>query len=220
MDRLELTGDPIPVLEGVRVHPGTGLAQFAVAANGSLVYLPTRVAPSGSALVWMDRQGNEEPVAAERRPYASVQLSPDGRRLMTEALDPENTDVAIYALARDTPTRFTFDPAPDRHPIWTPAGDRVVFMSPRHGDGPPNLYWKAADGTGQVERLTTNPYGQIPLSFSRSGGTLAFSQIHTGSTGYVGLLSTVLGNGLLCCLKLGTDLLAGKSPDLFSENKL
>ena len=28
----------------------------------------------------------------------------------------------------------------------------------------------------------------------------------------------MLGNRLLCCLKLGTDLLAGDSPDLFSEN--
>ena len=41
LNRLQVTGDPVPVLEGVRVG-GSGFAQFAVADNGSLVYVRGR----------------------------------------------------------------------------------------------------------------------------------------------------------------------------------
>ena len=90
VDRLELTGDPIRVLEAVRVHPGTGLAQFAVAANGSLVYVPTGVAPSGSTLVWVDRRGDTIAVEAHRKTYGerprratTPSLNEFGRRFST-----------------------------------------------------------------------------------------------------------------------------------------
>ena len=37
-----------------------------------------------------------------------------------------------------------------------------------------NLYWKAADGSGAVERLTTSTRSQTPASWSPDGTTLAF----------------------------------------------
>jgi hypothetical protein len=39
-DRLEVTREPTPVLEGVRVPTG-GLADFALSEDGSLVYVPS-----------------------------------------------------------------------------------------------------------------------------------------------------------------------------------
>lgn len=75
-DRLEVTGDPVPVLEGVITHP-LGAAHFSVAADGSLVYLSGGgSAFSESTLVWVDRQGNEiyarPPGSAELRHPTSV----------------------------------------------------------------------------------------------------------------------------------------------------
>ncbi|MDA2939026.1 DUF3883 domain-containing protein [Acidobacteria bacterium AH-259-A15] len=49
----------------------------------------------------------------------------------------------------------------------------MVFSSNREG-GQYNLFWKAADGTGQVERLTTSPNSQYPYSFSSDGKRLVF----------------------------------------------
>ena len=46
--------------------------------------------------------------------------------------------------------QLTFDAAIDDFPLWTPDGARVVFRSTRDDGG---LFWKAADGTGQVEQL-------------------------------------------------------------------
>ena len=78
--------------------------------------------------------------------------------------EADNVDVVIYDVARDTPTRLTFDSGRDDFPAWTPDGQRVVFASNR-GEGF-DLYWKAADGTGEVERLTTSPNLHAPSSWA------------------------------------------------------
>ena len=70
---------------------------------------------------------------------------------------------------------LTFDPAVDERPRWTLGGQRVVFASGR--DGVANLYWKAADGTGEVERLTESQEIQAPYSWSSDGTQLL---IHDG----------------------------------------
>jgi len=66
----------------------------------------------------------------------------------------------------------------DSSPVWTPDGRRIVFDSGRVGPSP-NLFWKAADGTGQVERLTTSPNNQSAYSFSPDGKRLVFSDFAT-----------------------------------------
>ena len=78
-----------------------------------LAYVPGAFGVAVRQLVWVDREGDEELVAAEPRSYTGVALSPDGGRAVIEATDPENIDLVIYDVARDTPTRFTFDPGDD-----------------------------------------------------------------------------------------------------------
>ena len=179
IDGLQTAGGPVSLVEGIAravadAGGNTAAANYGVSVGGSLVYLTSEAAIAARQLVWVDRDGNEELVAADPRPYNSVRLSPDGRRVVTSVGDPANTDVVVYDLVRDTPTRLTFDPAADTDPIWTPDGERVVFASAR--DGSPNLFVKAADGTGEVERLTTSENRQWPSSFSPDGQTLVFGE--------------------------------------------
>jgi serine/threonine-protein kinase len=61
LDRLALVGPPVPALEGVAVDAATG-AQFAAAANGTLVYLPAQVASDEAPISWMDRAGKTTPL--------------------------------------------------------------------------------------------------------------------------------------------------------------
>ena len=186
LDRLAVTGDPVPVVEAVMTKL-SGAVNFSLAGDGSLVYVTRGTVGDTRTLVWVDREGREEPLAAEPRPYGGLRLSPDGRQVAIELLDPGNRDLLIYDLARATPTRFTFDPAIDTAPIWSPDGERVAFASNR--EGLPNLFWKAADGTGDAERLTTSANPHLSSSWSPDGQTVVFYQRSPETVGDVGVLS-------------------------------
>ena len=147
--RRQLTGGAVPLVEGVAGGGvGSDTMQFAVRA-GALVYVPG-VVGGRLAPVLVDRDGREEAIPAEGREYRRLRVSPDGTRVAVEVEDPANSDIWIWDFAREQLTRLTFDAAHDSHPIWTPDGARVVFYSSRDGGG---LFSKAADGTGEVERL-------------------------------------------------------------------
>ena len=147
-DRLAVAGEAVPVLEGVATAGNVAL--FDIAANGSLVYNPAAAGQAQRTLVWVDRQGREEPIAAPPRPYAYARLSPDNRQLALDIRDQEN-DIWLWNMARGTLTRFTFERALDRDPVWSADGRRILFESNRAGNG--NLFWQSADGTGKPEQL-------------------------------------------------------------------
>jgi Tol biopolymer transport system component len=71
-------------------------------------------------------------------------------------------------------TLFTFAGAINQNPAWTPDGKRIAFYSNK--EGPTNLFWQLADGSGGLEGLTTGPYGKIPKSWSPDGQLLAFHE--------------------------------------------
>jgi serine/threonine-protein kinase len=149
LKRLEVTTSPVPLLEGV-ITKESGAANFSVADDGTLVYLPGRPADSQRTIVWVDRGGREEPLPGlPAGNHQSVRLSPDGTRL---AIDPgQPRDIWTYDIARQTTTRITADPADDQGPLWTPDGQRIVFTSNRGGR--PELYSQKSDGSGAAERL-------------------------------------------------------------------
>ena len=118
VDRLEALGEPVLVEQGIRVEAG-GAVQVAIADDGTLAYLPGEAGAVQRSLVWVDRQGREEPLAAPPRAYTYLRLSPDGTRVALDVRDQEE-DIWIWDLARETLTRLTFDPGPDRYPVWTP----------------------------------------------------------------------------------------------------
>jgi len=181
--RLEVTGNPVPVVDSVMMK-ASGAVNFGLSSTGSLVY----ASGSGAglmnvSLVWVDRDGNEEPVALEPRSYGEFSLSPDGTRVAIRLNDSEGTDVWLYDLIRDTFTRLTFDPDVEAFPTWTPDGARVAFGSPVAP-----LSWKAADGTGAVESLGEREF-QFPQAFTPDGKTVVFSVFTEGANVDLGLLS-------------------------------
>ena len=183
---LTVTGDPVPVLEGVTTT-GQGAAQASFASDGTLVYVPG-VAGSGRqrTLVWVDRDGTEELLAAAPREYTYPRISPDGRQVAV-SVDDEEDDIWAWGLARETLRRLMFTPGRDSYPVWTPDGQRVAFSSPRDGVG--DIYWKAADGTGTVERLTDSPNIQHPQAFTPDGSHLAFREDSSETRSALGTLA-------------------------------
>jgi len=182
--RLEVRSDPFPVLEGVDTTV-TGGASFAVAQDGSLVYVQSgqRVSELERTLVWVDRKGREETIAAPPRAYIYPRISPDGTRVALDVRDQDN-DIWVWDFARTTLTRGTFDPELNTFPAWTPDSKRIAFSVNRAGFG--TIGWQAADGTGAVEALTegtARSTSQVPGSFSPDGTRLVLREI-TPKTGY------------------------------------
>jgi serine/threonine-protein kinase len=172
LNRLEVTGQSVPVVERVTAQPLIGgAAQFAVSQTGAFTYLSGENLGYDSPLVWMTHDGKTAPLRSMLSDWSNPHFSPDGQRLALDIFNG-NPDVWIYEWARDTLTRLTFDPASDRNPAWTPDGKRIAFASDRAKAF--NLYWQRADGTGEVQRLTESSNPQFPSSFHPSGKYLAF----------------------------------------------
>jgi Tol biopolymer transport system component len=172
--RLEVTGQSVPVIEGVMTNAEAGYPQFAVADNGLLAYAPGVVRGMDRQVVWVDRHGRMELLMDLRRAFSSVVLSPEGNRLAVTIAAP-NDQVWLYDLARRTLTRLTS--AGSNHVwSWTPDGKRVVVS----GDWPGvswQLYWQPVDGSSPAERLadSSEAWGG---SWSPDGKLLVF----TGNT--------------------------------------
>jgi Tol biopolymer transport system component len=166
VDRLETLGDPIPVQEGVITKGLLGATEVSLSANGTLLYAAGAPRAGIGTFVWVDRDGREEPVAADPADYREFTLSPDGTRVAVR-ITGDQPAVWIYDLVRDTSTRLTFesDAVGAGFPTWTPDGTRVAF-------GPP-LSWKRADGIGAVEGLD-DAAQRVPQAFSPDGTTLVF----------------------------------------------
>lgn len=166
---LSVTGDPIPVLEGVDTK-SNGAGNFSLSREGSLVYVPSGQGSSRTRVfTWDERNGTQEQVNAPARGYYDPRLSPDGARVAFHDLEGDR-DIWVWDFERETTIRLTFDPARDAFPIWTPDGQRIIFTSDR--DGGFALYARAADGTGDVERLGET--AGRPQSISSDGRQIVF----------------------------------------------
>ena len=164
LDRLEVTGPSVPVIENVTANPSRGEAQFAFSNSGTLVYLASRGSDNGLPLLWFDRQGRTETLRSTPARFRAHRIAPDGQRIAMDLFDGTQADVWIYDFSRDTLSRVTFDPAFDSDPVWTPDGRRIVFASDRGARGTaPTLYWQRVDGTGEAQRLVETKGHRHPV---------------------------------------------------------
>ncbi len=176
--RLEIFGTPVPTVERIMHSNYSGVAQYSVSDSGSLAYVSGAVEGDQKNLVWVDRKGIEQILPAPARAYRNPRVSPDGSRIAV-GIDDAESQVWIYDLARETLAKLTSQVSGTSSPAWSPDGKRVVYQ----GGSPRNLHWQPADGSGQVERLTTAPHTESPLSFTPDGQTMAFLEVDP-VTGY------------------------------------
>ena len=127
LDTFEVSGSEVPVTESRMAVPGAFPRSFTFSAEGTMVYIPLdKDTGEARTLVWVDRQGNEEPIALPVRPYSSVRISPDGTRLAVDHLDLEN--VWVCDLNRGSTQRLTFAEGSNYRPIWAVNGEQIIFL--------------------------------------------------------------------------------------------
>ena len=174
--KLQITGPPAPVLQGVRDNSGFALANFDFSEDGSLVYLPDTAA-GRATLVAVDRTGGEvqalvaEPLENPR----GIRVSPDGRRLaLITGSGGDVGDLWVYPLDGRPPTRLTFAGS-DGTPVWVQDGSQIAFSSTRE-DGR-NLYKIPSDGSNlEPELLLKSPHVKYLRAWSQQTEELIFDQ--------------------------------------------
>jgi eukaryotic-like serine/threonine-protein kinase len=171
---LRTSGEPVRVAADVAMEHAAGLASYDVARNGTLVYVPASDVNLPLELVWVTRDGREEAAVPEPGLYSTPALSPDGRALAVAIAMPGHaSDVWILDLVRGTRTRIGAGGGSDFGPVWTPAGDRLVYVSERPVF---DLYWRPADGSAPAAPLVSDAFDKYPGGFTPDGNTLLYGR--------------------------------------------
>ncbi|MGH9867970.1 MAG: protein kinase domain-containing protein [Candidatus Polarisedimenticolia bacterium] len=176
LERLMLTGEPRPVLEGVNANFFGG-GDFAFSRTGDAVYVSSQGPSFGYQIHWLDGSGETRPLHVATDDYEAPQFSPDGKRIAFGITSgPLHGDIWIKDLERDTVSRLTRLPGRNTVPLWTPDGQSIVFIS--HGHAAQGIYWTRADGASKPQPLMeTKGEFQTPNSISPDGKRLAYAMV-------------------------------------------
>ena len=170
-DRLDVTGTPRAVIDGIQYSPSTGATQYGVAGNGTLIY-QGGTAP-GSSLMWADARGAILAFPTEQI-YYDPRVSPDGRRVAVEVLG-DGDDIWVLDLDRNTQTKISLGAEEDETPAWSPDGAWVAWSTNRD-DGQRVILRRRADGSGPEEVLWSGPEHVHVSMYAPDGRSLLFEK--------------------------------------------
>ncbi|HET9794503.1 MAG TPA: protein kinase, partial [Thermoanaerobaculia bacterium] len=166
--RLEMEGEPIPVAPAPQ--------EFSV-SNGLLVTQP-RVRPTPSQLTWFDRKGQSLGTVGTPAIYGDLRLSPDSRRIAVSVWDSSSSSASIRLYGADG-VEFPFTRKAE-YPVWSPAGDQIIFSSDRRKGLAVELWLKALDGSAEqifLESPDESPDIWGAEDWSRDGRLLSVGKI-------------------------------------------
>jgi Tol biopolymer transport system component len=175
LDRLAVSGRPVPVLDGVANSGAASYMHVAISTSGTLLYVPG-ISTALTRLVQVARDGSRSTLAELAGMTLSPRFSPDGLRvayaLSAHDAQTDPADLWVLDVARGARTRVTFTGDNRYFPIWTRDGTRLTFAD---GGGTTNrVLSMLADGSGGLKVLMDVGARRFPTSWSPDGRTLAF----------------------------------------------
>src|SRR5688500_2249213 len=171
-----VTGQPVKVLDGVMMSRNSGVANFDISANGTLVYLLGQADGGARSLHWVDRTGQPEKLPLPPRSYLHPRISPDGRRLAIE-IEGSSHDVHVYDFSTGVLTNFTNDGI-SHWPIWSPDGSRIGYRSGPMGRF--KLFQVAADRSSPPVGVDTPGMSSSTGSYGPGGRAIVYTDVAYG----------------------------------------
>jgi serine/threonine-protein kinase len=174
LKEFKVTEDLQLVVANVEGDPGSGISYFDISQSGVLVYM------QGSRneemeLVWVDRNGNVDPLPLPPKPYSSPRISPDGKKLAVTIgrLYGTDNDIWIYDLPTGVFRRLTFGQSM-WDPVWSSDSRKLYFSS-----GLPEkrgIMEKSIDGSSAEQLVLAAEEPIYPISISPEGRQLILNR--------------------------------------------
>jgi Tol biopolymer transport system component len=192
LERLETTGGPVAIADGLRTAPSTGdMGSFDLSETGTLVYRPGGIVDDTRRLAFLERDGQFRPWSDDRRSFAGKggTVSPDGRRLAITIANPEDARIEIWVSEIEPPRLRLLASEPGQNcefPVWSGDAERVVYLC-RHGAHEGGVYIRRFDGTDEPQLLLKHEQGvrYTPTSMSPDGSRLLLNRTAGGKTSSV-----------------------------------
>lgn len=167
-----IRGAPLSTDARVAVNRFTGIAQIAVAANGSRVSFVGSGQPYDAHIDWGNAQGQLAPSGLPPRAYGDAALSSDGKWAAVTIYGADSHDVWIGNLAHGSLVRLTTRGL-NSGPIWSPDGRWVTYASTARGQM--SIWRRRSDGSGTEQLLNSGAQPRWPDSYSPHGSRLVFT---------------------------------------------
>ena len=174
----ETTGPAVPAIIDVEsvstggLHAGT--AAYSFSNFGRLAYIPGNLSENqglGRAAVWVDEQGNSEPIGMDSADHSEIILSPDGAQIaMSTAAPGGGSDIWVYDTRSNTLGRRTFE-GNARKPIWSPDGSTIFYQN----NNDSAIWSVSSDGTQTSSIYLSTPRMPWPETMSPDGSSLIYS---------------------------------------------
>ncbi|HET6277870.1 MAG TPA: DPP IV N-terminal domain-containing protein, partial [Candidatus Polarisedimenticolia bacterium] len=171
-EELRVTGEAQVIASGLLYNQGTAYGVFSASHEGTLVYA-RGTASLPANLTWYGRDGSSTAAAGEPAPFADLRLSPSAdRAAVTIPGESGDEEIWILDLERGVRTRLQSAPWSCTNPIWSGAGDRVLFASQQSGF----IDFEAmlADGVGEPVSIFADDSDKQPYDWSRDGRYIAY----------------------------------------------
>jgi len=166
-----LSGDAVTVADALAIDAIYNVGALSVSATGLVTYRAGGV--GRNQLTWFDRAGQAlGTLGAPDATQFDPARSPDGRQVAVSRVAQGNIDLWLIDAARTT--RFTFDSTPDRYPVWSPDGRRLVFGRQLRA-GIWDLYQKPTNGPGAEALLLASSETKAATSWSPDGRSLLYT---------------------------------------------
>lgn len=169
---LRTDGAPVPVLDDVATLSSNGTAGVAISENGTLAVVRNSEWWADTRVVWVGRDGREEPAIPSSGPFRSPRLSPDQQRiLVTVGRDGGKRNLWVYDVRRQLLAQLTRSSMAAFGGVWSPDGRQVAFTNETPSY---DLFRIPLDGSTEPQALITNVKDKYAQSVSPDGKNVAY----------------------------------------------